>query len=73
MALTTSCVIPPPERDLCIQGAQLAGQMREDAERFGLEVLPAHSVTSIGTRGNFKVVNTESGDAYCSDAVLVAT
>jgi len=34
---------------------------------------PAQSVTSIGTRGNFKVVNTESGDDYRSDAVLVVT
>ncbi len=56
-----------------IKGAQLADQMREHAERFGVEVLPAQSVTSIGTMGNFKVVNTESGDEYCADSVLIAT
>ena len=56
-----------------IRGAQLADQMREHAERFGVEILPAQSVTSVGIMGDFKVVNTESGDDYCADAVLIAT
>lgn len=56
-----------------IRGAQLADQMREHAERFGVEILPAQSVTSVGTLGDIKVVKTESGDDYCADAVLIAT
>ena len=56
-----------------IRGAQLADQMREHAERFGVEILPAQSVTSVGTMGDIKVVKTESGDDYCADAVLIAT
>lgn len=47
--------------------------MRAHAQRFGAEVLPGRSVANICTMNSFKVVNTESGDEYCADSVLVAT
>ena len=55
-----------------IGGAQLADQMRAHAERFDVEILPAQTVTSIQTDGNHKMITTESGDEYCSSAVLLA-
>jgi thioredoxin reductase (NADPH) len=55
-----------------IGGAELADQMRAHAERFEVEILPAQTVTSIETMGDHKLIKTESGDKYCSAAVLLA-
>ena len=55
-----------------IGGSQLADQMRAHAERFDVEILPAQTVTSIMTDGDHKMITTESGDEYCSSAVLLA-
>lgn len=56
-----------------VSGAKLTGDMRAQAERFGVEVLPAQSVTGIGADGMYKMVATESGDEYCASALLLAT
>jgi len=56
-----------------ISGAQLADEMRAHAERFGVEILPAQSVTRISVLGDYKVVATETGDEYCADALVIAT
>ena len=56
-----------------IKGADLADQMREHAERFGVEILPAQGVASIMVEGDYKMITTDSGDEYCSKAVLIAT
>ncbi|MDP7414284.1 MAG: FAD-dependent oxidoreductase [SAR202 cluster bacterium] len=56
-----------------IAGGQLAAQMRAHAERFGVEILPGQSVTSVQAMGDSKLVTTETGDEYCSDAVIIAT
>ena len=56
-----------------IAGGQLAAQMRAHAERFGVEILPGQSVTSVQATGDSKLVTTETGDEYCSDAVIIAT
>jgi thioredoxin reductase (NADPH) len=56
-----------------IAGGQLADQMRAHAERFGVEILPAQSVTSVKAKGDFKLITTETGDEYCADAVIIAT
>ena len=55
-----------------IGGGQLADQMRAHAERFDVEILPAQTVTSIQAGGDHKMITTESGDEYCSRAVLLA-
>ena len=44
-----------------IQGARLADQMRLQAERFGVEILQAQSVTGVRATDNFKVISTEGG------------
>jgi len=46
--------------------------MQAHAERFGVEILPAQTVTGIMTDGDHKLITTESGDEYCSSAVLLA-
>ena len=56
-----------------VDGADLADKLRAQAERFGVEVLPAQAVRSINTSGDYRVVTTESGDEYSSKAILLAT
>ena len=56
-----------------VGGAELADEMRAQVERFGVEILPAQAVTGIEAEGDYKVVRTETGDEYCSRALLLAT
>ena len=46
--------------------------MRVRAERFGVEILSAQTVTKIRVDGEYKMITTESGDEYCSRAILLA-
>ncbi len=55
-----------------IGGAELADQMRAHAERFDVEILPAQAVTKVQAVGDYKMISTESGDEYCSRAVVLA-
>jgi len=55
-----------------IGGGELADQMRVHAERFGVEILSAQTVTKISVDGEYKMITTESGDEYCSRAILLA-
>ena len=55
-----------------VRGAELADAMRVQAERFGVEVLPAQTVVSIMAQGDYRLVRTESGDEYCARALLLA-
>ena len=55
-----------------VGGGELADQMRARAERFGVEILPAQEVTSIGAMDPYRLVVTETGDEYCARALLVA-
>jgi thioredoxin reductase (NADPH) len=57
-----------------ISGADLADQMREQAERFGVELLIAQTVASIDAGdedAGVRTVVTESGDQYRAPAVLL--
>ncbi len=56
-----------------VSGAALADEMKAQAERFGVEILPAQGVTSIKAQGAYKMVGTEGGNEYCSSAILLAT
>ena len=47
--------------------------MRAHAERFGVEILPAQSVTGIRAEGNYRIAHTEVGDEYTSTAMLIST
>ena len=56
-----------------VKGAELADDMRAQAERFGVEILPAQTVTRLMTEGIYKMISTEAGDEYCARAVLLVT
>jgi thioredoxin reductase (NADPH) len=56
-----------------VGGAELADRIREQAERYGVELLAAVSVDGIGQDGHHHVVTTRAGHAYRTHAVLVAT
>ena len=45
-----------------IGGNELADQMKADAVRFDVEILPAKAVTQIQIDGDYKSISTESGD-----------
>ena len=55
-----------------IGGTEMADQLRIHAERFGVEILPAQAVSSIMADGDYRLTRTETGDEYCSRAVLLA-
>ncbi len=54
-----------------VGGAELAEEMRIQVESFGVEILPAQAVTGIRSEGDYKIVSTETGDEYCSQAILL--
>ena len=54
-----------------IGGAELADAMREHAERFEVEILPAQTVTSIEAQGDYKMISPESGDSFCGRSLLL--
>ena len=56
-----------------VKGGELSDAMLSQAERYGVEVLQAQSVTGIGVSGAYKMITTEVGDEYCSSAVLLAS
>ncbi len=55
-----------------VTGDEFAGRLRAQAERFGVEVLPAQEVTSVEVDGQYRIVTTGDGTAYCAFAVLLA-
>jgi thioredoxin reductase (NADPH) len=57
-----------------IAGAELAGRFVRQAERYGVEMLQAVSVTHITDEGHRELdVETATGDHYHARAVLIAT
>lgn len=57
-----------------ITGAELADRMRDQAERFGVEILAAQAVGSVDTgpeSGGVRTVTTESGQEYRAPALLL--
>lgn len=55
-----------------VGGSEFADRLRRQAERFGVEILPAQEVTEIGCDGRFRTVKTAGGTEYCTYAVLLA-
>jgi len=56
-----------------IGGGELMDRVVEQAKRYGVTLLPAVGVASLATHEGYVDVRTESGDEYCSRAVIVAT
>lgn len=55
-----------------VSGAAFADRLRQQAERFGVEILPAQNVTEVRSVGRYHVVTTADGSEYCASAVLLA-
>ena len=56
-----------------VSGGDLSDRLRKQAERFGVEILAAQEVTSIGHDSGQIVVQVQSGEMYCSPAAVLAT
>ncbi len=56
-----------------VLGSEFASQLRQQAERFGVEMLQAQDVVKIGTRANYHTVHTADGSEYSAKAILLAT
>ncbi len=55
-----------------VTGEDLAGRLRLQAERFGVEVLPAQEVVAVEADGKYRRVATGDGASYGAFAVLLA-
>lgn len=55
-----------------VTGAEFADRLRAQAERFGVEILPAQEVSGIEIDGDRRVVRTADGRSYGAWAVLLA-
>jgi thioredoxin reductase (NADPH) len=56
-----------------IGGAELADRIARQVKRYGVEMLSAVGVKSIGRQGEYVVATTDGGDEYCGRAAIVAT
>ena len=56
-----------------ISGGELADRLRQQAERFDVEILAAQDVTSLAQDGKDLAVKVQSGEEYCASAVILAT
>jgi len=56
-----------------VLGSEFASQLRQQAERFGVEMLQAQDVIAIRKNGNYHCVQTADGSEYSARALLVAT
>jgi thioredoxin reductase (NADPH) len=55
-----------------IPGAEFADRLRQQAERFGVEILSAQEVTGMGHDGMYRSVRTADGNEYRAWTVLLA-
>lgn len=62
-----------PGFDQGISGADLANRLRRQAERFGVEIVQAQTVTGLEEDGAYRLVRTAAGAEYGGGAVILAT
>jgi thioredoxin reductase (NADPH) len=56
-----------------IEGSEFSSQLRQQAERFGVEMLQAQDVVRIYRHDNYRCVDTADGSKYSARALLIAT
>lgn len=56
-----------------VLGSEFAAQLRQQAERFGVEMLQAQDVVTISSRDNYHSIQTADGSEYSAKAILLAT
>src|SRR5918994_2326323 len=47
-----------------VSGVEFADRLRAQAERFGVEILPAQNVEAIAADGDYRLVRTAGGEGY---------
>ena len=56
-----------------VQGIDFAQRLRQQAERFGVELLQAQDVTGVHSHANYHCVTTADSSEYSARALLIAT
>ncbi|MEZ4728187.1 MAG: FAD-dependent oxidoreductase [Caldilineaceae bacterium] len=56
-----------------IPGIDFANRLRQQAQRFGVELLQAQDVVHVHSHDNYHCVDTGDGSEYSAQAVLIAT
>ena len=56
-----------------VSGQDFSGKMREQAEKFGAEILQAQEVTSLRSNGNYHHVTTQDGSEYSANSLVIAS
>ena len=56
-----------------IGGMEFSQRLRQQAERFGVELLQAQDVIEVTSHDNYRCVTTADGSRYSAQALLVAT
>jgi thioredoxin reductase (NADPH) len=56
-----------------VAGIEFSQRLRQQAERFGVELLQAQEITGLQSHSNYHSVRTGDGSAYSARAVLIAT
>jgi thioredoxin reductase (NADPH) len=56
-----------------VAGIDFSNRLRQQAERFGVELLQAQEVESLSFKEGQHCVHTSGGPVYCAKAVLIAT
>ncbi len=56
-----------------VAGIDFSNRLRQQAERFGVELLQAQEVVGIRHHDNYQCVQTADGSEYCASALLIAT
>ena len=72
-AATTQWLDNVPGFSEGISGADFSGQLRQQVERFGAELLQAQDVVSIHSHSNYHCLTTNDGSEYSASALLITT
>ena len=56
-----------------VAGIEFSQRLRQQSERFGVELLQAQEITGIFQRDNYHCVETADGSQYSGSALLIAT
>ena len=56
-----------------VEGIEFSQRLREQAERFGVELLQAQEIVGIHSHENYHAVQTGDGNEYSARALLIAT
>ena len=71
-AAVTECLDNFPGFPEGVTGSEFADRLKQQAERFGVEILSAQEVTGVDTDDDYRIVRTADGNEYRAYAVLLA-